>query len=145
MASIFPSFVEEVKAIEQNQNNTLPVAKEIAIDFITGNPIIKNGDYVIVEGNSAIQVWCYYALKIAKGRFLAFTRNYGSELEEKIIGKQYNPDTYGKIKRIVEDCLLVNKYIKSIDNVAVSFDDKINIEIELTTVYQKGVIVEYVY
>ena len=144
MASIFPSFVEEVKAIEQNQNNTLPVAREIAIDFNTGNPIIKNNDYVIVEKNDAIAVWCYYALKIAKGRFLAFTRNYGSELEEKIIGKQYNPDTYGKIKRIVEDCLLVNEYIKSIDNVQVEFDDKLTIEIELTTVYQKGVIVSYV-
>ena len=145
MASIFPSFVEEVKAIEQNKNNTLPVAKDIAIDFNTGEPIIKNGDFVVVEKNEAIKVWCYYALKIAKGRFLAFTNNYGSELEEKIIGKQYNSDTYSKVKRIVEDCLLVNKYIKSIDNVAASFDDKINIEIELTTVYQKGVIVEYVY
>ena len=145
MASIFPSFVEEVKAIEQNQNNTLPVAKEIAIDFNTGNPIVKNGDFVVVEKNEAIKVWCYYALKIAKGRFLAFTNNYGSELEEKIIGKQYNSDTQKQVKRIVEDCLLVNKYIKSIDNVAVSFNDKINIEIELTTVYQKGVIVEYVY
>ena len=145
MASIFPSFVEEVKAIEQNKNNTLPVAKEIAIDFSTGNPIIKNGDYVIVEKNDAVAVWCYYALKIAKGRFLAFTNNYGSELEEKIIGKQYNSDTYSKVKRIVEDCLLVNPYIKSIDNVTVSFNDKINIEIELTTVYQKGVVIEYVY
>ena len=144
MASIFPSFVEEVKAIEQNQNNTLPVAKEIAIDFSTGDPIIKNGDYVIVEKNDAVAIWCYYALKIARGRFLAFTRNYGSELEEKIIGKQYNPDTQKQVKRIVEDCLLVNKYIKSIDNVQVSFDDKLTIEIELTTVYQKGVIVSYV-
>ena len=145
MASIFPSFVEEVKAIEQNKNNTLPVAKEIAIDFSTGNPIIKDNDYVIVEKDEAIKIWCYYALKIPKGRFLAFTRNYGSELEEKIIGKQYNSDTYSKVKRIVEDCLLVNKYIKSIDNVAVSFNDKINIEIELTTVYEKGAVVEYVY
>ena len=145
MASIFPSFVDEVRAIEQNKNNTLPVAKEIAIDFSTGNPIIKNRDYVIVEKNDAVAVWCYYALKIAKGRFLAFTNNYGSELEEKLIGKQYNSDTYSKVKRIVEDCLLVNKYIKSIDNVAVSFNDKINIEIELTTVYEKGVVIEYVY
>ena len=145
MASIFPSFVDEVKTIEQNKNNTLPVVKEIAIDFSTGNPIIKNGDFVIVEKNEAIKVWCYYALKIAKGRFLAFTSNYGSELEEKIIGKQYNSDTYSKVKRIVEDCLLVNPYIKSIDNVQVEFNDRLTIEIELTTVYQKGVVIEYVY
>ena len=145
MASIFPSFVEEVRAIEQNKNNALPVAKDIAIDFSTGNPIIKNGDFVIVEKNEAIKVWCYYALKIAKGRFLAFTNNYGSELEEKIIGKQYNSHTHSKVKRIVEDCLLVNPYIKNIDNIQVDFDDRLTIEIELTTVYQKGVIVEYVY
>ena len=145
MASIFPSFVDEVRAIEQNKNNTLPVAKEIAIDFSTGEPIIKNGDFVVVEKNEAIKVWCYYALKIAKGRFLAFTNNYGSELEEKIIGKQYNSDTYSKVKRIVEDCLLVNPYIKSIDNIQVDFNDRLTIEIELTTVYQKGVIMEYVY
>ena len=145
MASIFPSFVDEVRAIEQNKNNTLPVAKEIAIDFSTGNPIIKKNNYVIVEKKEAIKNYCYYALKIAKGRFLAFTNNYGSELEEKLIGKQYNSDTYSKVKRIVEDCLLVNKYIKSVDNVTVSFNDKINIEIELTTVYQKGVMMEYVY
>ena len=145
MASIFPSFVEEVKAIEQNKNNTLPVAKDIAIDFNTGEPIIKNGDFVVVYGDSAIKVWCYYALKIPKGRFLAFTSNYGSELEEKLIGKQYNSDTYSKIKRIVEDCLLVNPYIKSIDNIQVDFDNRLTIGIELTTVYQKGVVVEYVY
>ena len=143
--SIFPSFAEQVRMIENNKSSSLPMATEIAIDFNSGEPLIINGDFVKVYGDSAIKVWCYYALKIPKGRFLAFTRNYGSELEEKIIGKQYNSDTYSKIKRIVEDCLLVNKYIKSIDNVAVSFDDKINIEIELTTVYQKGVIVEYVY
>ena len=145
MASIFPSFVDEVRAIEQNKNNTLPVAKEIAIDFSTGEPIIKNGDFVVVYGDSAIKVWCYYALKTAKGRFLAFTNNYGSELEEKIIGKQYNSDTQKQVKKIVEDCLLINPYIKSIDNVQVEFDDRLTIEIELTTVYQKGVVIEYVY
>ena len=145
MASIFPSFVEEVRAIEQNKNNTLPVAKDIAIDFNTGEPIIKNGDFVIVEKNDAVKVWCYYALKIAKGRFLAFTNNYGSELEEKIIGKQYNSDTQKQVKKIVEDCLLVNPYIKSIDNIQVNFNDRLTIEIELTTAYQKGVVMEYVY
>ena len=144
MASIFPSFVEEVRAIEQNQNNTLPLARDIAIDFNTGEPIIKNGDFVVVERNEAVKVWCYYALKIAKGRFLAFTNNYGSELEEKIIGKQYSSDTQKQVKKIVEDCLLVNQYIKSIDDVRVSFDDRLTIEIELTTIYQKGVIVSYV-
>ena len=142
--SIFPSFAEQVRMIENNKSSSLPMATEIAIDFNSGEPLIINGDFVKVYGDSAVAVWCYYALKIARGRFLAFTRNYGSELEEKIIGKQYNPDTYGKIKRIVEDCLLVNKYIKSVDNVQVEFDDRLTIEIELTTVYQKGVIVSYV-
>ena len=139
MEGIFPSYQG------QEKTNTLPIPRDIAIVFATGEPIIENNDFVVVEKDEAIKVWCYYALKIAKGRFLAFTNNYGSELEEKLIGKQYNSDTYNKIKRIVEDCLLVNKYIKSIDDITVSFNDKINIGIELTTVYEKGVVVEYVY
>ena len=137
--SIFPSLAE------QEKTNTLPIPKDFAIDFNSGEPLIVNGDFVKVYGDSAIKVWCYYALKIAKGRFLAFTNNYGSELEEKIIGKQYNSDTQKQVKRIVEDCLLVNKYIKSIDDITVSFNYKINIEIELATVYEKGAVVEYVY
>ena len=141
--SIFPSFAEQVRMIENNKSSSLPMATEIAIDFNSGEPLIINGDFVKVYGDSAVAVWCYYALKIPKGRFLAFTRNYGSELEEKIIGKQYNPDTYGKIKRIVEDCLLVNEYIKSVDNVQVEFDDRLTIEIELTTIYKKGVVISY--
>ena len=143
--SIFPSFAEQVRMIENNKSSSLPMATEIAIDFNSGEPLIINGDFVKVYGDSAIKVWCYYALKIPKGRFLAFTSNYGSELEEKIRVKQYNSDTYSKVKRIVEDCLLVNPYIKSIDNIQIDFDDKLTIEIELTTVYQKGVTVEYVY
>ena len=42
MASIFPSFVEEVKAIEQNKSNTLPVAKEIAIEVDDVNKFKDN-------------------------------------------------------------------------------------------------------
>ena len=145
MASIFPSFAKEVQAIELSKSTTLPIAKDIAINFITGEPIIKNGDFVVVEKDEAIKVWCYFALKTVKGRFLAFTNKYGSKLEEEIIGKQYDSDTNNKLKRIIEDCLLVNQYIKKVDNIISSFEDnRLTIEIELTTIYGEGVIVQYV-
>ena len=138
---IFPSFAEDI-IIEQNK--TMPMATDIAIDFDSGEPLIVNGDFVKVYGNDAIKVWCYFALKTAKGRFLAFTKNYGSELEEKIISKNYDSNTNNELKRIVEDCLLVNKYIKKIDNVTSSFEDnELVIEIELTTLYGGRVTIIY--
>lgn len=142
MASIFPSFAGEVIKQEQNKATGLPLAKEVAIDFNTGETIIENGDFVIVTGNEAIKVWCYYALKIAKGKFLAFTNNYGNRIEEQLIGKQYDTDVYNKAKRIVEECLLVNPYIKKVNNLDVSHnDDDISLEIEITTIYEEGVII----
>lgn len=143
MASIFPSFMEEIQKQEQSKSTELPMATEIAIDFNTGEPIIENGDFIQVTGDEAIKVWCYFALKIARGRFLAFTNKYGNKIEEELIDKQYNTDVYNKAKRIVEDCLLVNPYIKKIDNLDVSYngEHRVSLEIEITTVYKKGVIV----
>ena len=70
MEGIFPSYQG------QEKTNTLPIPKDFAIDFTTGDPIIENDDFVIVEGDSAIKVWCYYALKISKDRFIIYSPEY---------------------------------------------------------------------
>lgn len=136
--SIFPSFQIEVD--KNNKALSLPIPKELAIDFTTGDLIVENGDFVIVEENEAIKVWCYYALKIAKARFLAFSNNYGNEFEDKLIGKNYYSYNKENIKKMVEECLLVNKYIKSIDEIDYEFeDDRLTLNITITTIYSKGV------
>ncbi len=54
---------------------------------------------------------------------------YGCELEE-LIGKTYNDEDYllSETKRMIEDALLINPHIKSVEDVSVNKDlDKLNI------------------
>ena len=135
MEGIFPSYRG------QEKTNTLPIPKDIAIDFETGNPIIENNDFVIVERDEAIKVWCYYALKINKDRFIIYSPQYGSTLED-LIGNNY-VDTYKyELEKRVSDCLLVSPYIKSVDKVESNFDSEtgeLTGDIYITTIYSEGV------
>ena len=135
MEGIFPSYKG------QEKTNTLPIPKDIAIDFTTGNPIIENNDFVIVEKDEAIKVWCYYALKINRDKFIIYSPQYGSTLED-LIGNNYI-DTYKyELEKRVSDCLLVSPYIKSIDKVDANFDSEtgeLTGDIYITTIYSEGV------
>ena len=135
MVGIFPSYQG------QEKTNALPIPKDIAIDFTTGEPIIRDNDFVIVEKDEAIKVWCYYALKTNKDRFIIYSPQYGSTLED-LIGNNY-VDTYKyELEKRVSDCLLVSPYIKSVDKVESNFDSEtgeLTGDIYITTIYSEGV------
>ena len=139
--SIFPSFAEQVRMIENNKSSSLPMATEIAIDFNSGEPLIVNGDFVKVYGDSAIKVWCYYALKTIKDKFIIYSPSYGSTLEE-LIGNNYVDNDKYELEKKVSDCLLVSPYIRSVDNVDVEFNSETGEligDIYITTIYSEGV------
>ena len=135
MIGIFPSYSA------QEKTNTLPIPRDIAIDFATGEPIIKNNDFVVVEKDEAIKVWCYYALKINRDKFIIYSPQYGSTLED-LIGNNY-ADTYKyEVEKRVTDCLLVNQYIRSVDKAEVEFNSEtgeLTGDIYITTIYSEGV------
>ena len=135
MIGIFPTYQG------QEKTNTLPIPRDIAIDFATGEPIIKNNDFVVVEKDEAIKVWCYYALKINRDKFIIYSPQYGSTLED-LIGNNY-ADTYKyEVEKRVTDCLLVNQYIRSVDKVEVEFNSEtgeLTGDIYITTIYAEGV------
>ena len=135
MVGIFPTYQG------QEKTNTLPIPRDFAIDFSTGEPIIKNNDFVVVEKDEAIKVWCYYALKINRDRFIIYSPQYGSTLED-LIGNNY-ADTYKyELEKRVSDCLLVSPYIKSVDKVESNFDSEtgeLTGDIYITTIYSEGV------
>lgn len=134
MTSIFPSYKEQLE--EQNKVNVLPVAKDIAIDFKTGELVVNNGDFVIVEKDEAVKVWCYFALKTVKNRFLAFSSQYGQTFEELVNSDEENLN----LKNRVKDCLLNNKYIKSVNKVECEFDGStLKGSIYIATVYSEEV------
>lgn len=135
MADIsFPFFGDGITG--ESEVTALPLYKEIAWDFQRNIPIMTNGNFKIVTGNEAIKTWCYKALVTKRFREQIYSWNYGSEFE-KLIGSQYTPSlAKAECVRYVEECLLINPYIKGISEIEVSFyEGKLDIYCKIETVY----------
>lgn len=133
--SILPTDILNVTTLTDSSED-LPIFKEYAWDFDNDEFIIQDGELVIVEKNEALKVWIYKALKTPKFRYVAYDYYYGNEFES-LVGKEYDSDLVSiELKALIEKCLLVNKYIQSIDSVDLEFNDgKVTGTIYLTTIY----------
>ena len=79
----------------------MPVFKEYAIDFKTGEYIKDENDIKVSEKNEALKVWIFKALKTERFRYTdVHSDNYGSELETNI-GTVY--------QKSVKDALMINQ------------------------------------
>lgn len=136
--SIFPEETTLSSVIEETlEKQELPLFKEYAYDLKENKFVYENGRNVIVEGNEALKIWIYKALKTPRYRYLGYSWNYGNELEEELIGKSL---TKGIIesegKRLIEECLLANPYILSIDNFNIEIDGNIiTLSFRANTIY----------
>ena len=104
---------------EQTQIQTtvdLPVFKELAFDFETGQLKMRGGQYYYVEKNEALKVWIYKALNASRFVYLAYSTNYGNEIYT-LIGRYLAKQLlYSELKRLIEEALLCNPYITSLTN-----------------------------
>lgn len=95
----------------ETQESELPLFKEMAIDFETGEPIIKNNEIVTLEGSEALKVWIWKVLKTERYKYKAYTENYGNELKEQL-GTIYDKTIKDAIlENEIRECLGVNPYI----------------------------------
>ena len=133
--SVFP-FVETSEIVVPN-NKPLPLYKEVAWDFKKDVPIIENGTFKIVEGNQAIKVWCYKAIKTPRFQYDIYSWDYGSEVLS-LIGKQYTPSlTQSELKRYIEEALLINPYILEVNVLDTSFKDTLlSANVKVKTIYE---------
>lgn len=134
MNELFP-FID-MEPIEENQSEDLELYKEIAWDFENNIPLIKDGDFIILEGNEALKVWIFKAIHINRYEYIIYTWDYGNELES-LIGKGYSKELiYAESKRYLEECLLVNEYIKSVEGIEVEFKERaLSLNFRVVTVY----------
>ena len=132
MGSIFPS----VSTYGYEKNDALPLCKDWKWDYERDEPVFFKGEPVTVQGKEAVKVWCWNALKTARGRYRIFSRDFGSDLE-KLIGKNYLETTKkAEAKRYVKDCLMVSRYVTAVENIKVAFeDDDLQIDCTVNTVY----------
>ena len=122
-----------------SKNAYLPLFTMYSWDF-EKDCFIYDGDgkHILLEGNDALKVWIYKALRTQRGVYLAYTWNYGADLKKfigKIMGVQ---ERKSELRREITETLMTNAYIKSIDKMDLAETDynrDLQINITLTTIY----------
>lgn len=113
----------------------LPLFKEIAIDFNTGEPILQNEEFIILEKTEALKVWVWKTLKTERNRYLVYSGNYGNDLIENI-GQIYDKTTKDALMiNEIKTCLLVNPYITNVYNFSIEGGRSPIISFNVDTIY----------
>lgn len=121
MAEIFP-FFGDIEIAEENQE--LPFYTEIKWDFENNKPFLLNGEFVKVTGNEAIKTWIIKTLQVNRYKHIIYSFDYGEELES-LIGKGYSQTLINsEVARLIKECLLINPYITSVDNIKITFKNE---------------------
>lgn len=114
----------------------LPIFRELAVDFETGQLKTKGGHYYYVEKNEAIKVWCWKALFSSRYTYLAYSTNYGNEIYT-LIGRYLDKQLlYSELRRMIEEALLCNPYITSLSDFDITREGaKVVCNFSVNTVY----------
>lgn len=135
---MLPQVYEEysLENIEDTLNEELPLLREYFFDLKTGSLVYENGKPKIVSDIDALKIHIYKMLITERFKFLGYSWDYGCELNSLIGNVQSHSVVEAESKRLIEECLLVNPYITSIDKVQVSIDGKkVNIVATINTIY----------
>ncbi len=98
----------------------LPFFKEIAINFETGEPLLEENEFIILEGKEALKVWVWKTLKTERNKYLIYSDSYGNDLAENI-GQIYDKTTKDALMiNEIKECLLVNPYITNVYNFSIT-------------------------
>ena len=118
------------------EENSLPTFTEYAWDFENDRFLYESGQHKIVTENEALKVWIYKTLKTERWRYLAYDNAYGLELERFIGAYTNNAGNAVEIEQYISEALLINPYIKSVDDIQYSIEgDALAYKISLTTIY----------
>lgn len=108
--------------VTETEESSLPLFKEMAIDFETGEPVIKNNEIVTLEGVEALKVWVWKILKTERNKYIIYSDSYGNDLRENI-GQIYDETVRrAVIQNEIINCLMVNPYITNVNNFQVELD-----------------------
>ena len=135
--SIFPFMNnDEIENTIDNSNNDLPMYYEVGWDFLKDKPIIKNNEFIIVEGKEAIKVWIYKAIKTVRYQHPIYSWDYGCEINS-LIGQNYTKGlTKSESERYIKEAILINPYITDVKIIDInSSKDILSVSIQVDTIY----------
>ena len=122
----------------EKEKKELPLFTEYAIDLDTLEPL-KNGDRLVeLNGNEALKVWIFKALKTKRNFYEIHSDSYGNDLDIHI-GTVYQESIKNAlIISEIKDCLLVNPYILDCYNFELDYnsdDNHLKVSFNVLTVY----------
>lgn len=121
---------------EYNTTVELPIFKELAFDFDTKQLKTVGGKYFYVEKNEALKIWIWKTLFTSRYTYLAYSTDYGNEIYT-LIGRYLDKELlYSELRRMIEEALLCNPYIKSLSDFDITRDGaKVICNYSVNTVY----------
>lgn len=131
-AMIFPSIAFKTSEVSDG----LTLLKEYAWDFDKKDFLLKDGKFQIVSGTEALKIWIWKALKTERYRYLAYSFDYGSEIDT-LTGKAYTKAIMkSEIERYLKEALLISPYIKAVKDISIDMSgSSITIEFNVNSVY----------
>lgn len=129
---------EELFLSQNTEKEELPLFTEYAIDLDTLEPL-KNGDRLAeLNGNEALKVWIFKALKTKRNFYEIHSDSYGNDLDVHI-GTVYQESIKNAlIISEIKDCLLVNPYILNCYNFELNYnndDNNLKVSFNVSTIY----------
>lgn len=117
--SIFP-FLDEEEAEETEYDTDtveLPIFKEYAYAYETNSLLLnEEGIPYLVEQDEALKIWIHKALHTVRYRYLAYSDDYGSELESLINYATEEDIIYQEAERFITEALMGNPYIDQVSD-----------------------------
>lgn len=135
--SIFPFMnIEDIESSIENSIDELPMYYEVGWDYLKDEPLIENNEFVIVEGNEAIKVWIYKAIKTVRYQYPIYSWDYGCEISS-LIGQKYTKGlTKSEAERYIKEAILINPYITDVKIIDINFsEDILSVSIQVDTIY----------
>ena len=134
--SIFPFMsIDEVEVNIENSNSELHMYYDVGWNYIKDEPLIENNEFVIVEGNEAIKVWIYKAIKTARYQYPIYSWDYGCEISS-LIGQKYTKGlTKSEAERYIKEAILINPYVTDVKIIDINFsEDILSVSIQVDTI-----------
>lgn len=135
--SIFPFMnIEDIDSNIDNSSDELPMYYEVGWNYLKDEPLIENNEFVIVDGNEAIKVWIYKAIKTVRYQYPIYSWDYGCEINS-LIGQKYTMGlTKSEAERYIKEAILINPYITDVKIIDINFSkDILSVSIQVNTIY----------
>lgn len=118
----------------------LPELSEWAYDFENNELLLdKNGLPYLVYGNEALKVWLFWAVITERNRYIANSRDYGTEIDRFIGMPVSTAIKTSELERTIREAIQICKYVKRIDDITVYLSDGVvNVDVTIESVYEEG-------